>query len=758
MGRRLLALAVLVVIAALAAAPRPATGRATRGREGVAEETPGIQGPLAHLLAQIRDPDPDGRVDAAVALRGAGAEGVAALADLLRDGEAETRALAARSLARIGEAARPALAALIAALGDREVEVRLLAIGALARLGGDEAIAALLPMLRAPETVVAALDALHGLRPESAEAALAIAAVLDPDRGDEVDLRALAALEAMGAAAAPALPALLRALANDGLLSAAIDAIGAIGPAAHAATPALVDVIVGARRQENEDVLAALHDLGSFRVHPEYDAERALVAIGEGAIGPALSMLSHDVAGVRRAGRDILANIGEEAVPYLLAAAGDGDPRVRAASAHALREHAARHPEFEPLLSRLATDPDPDVREAAVASLGEYGDAATPTLVAALRDGNARVLENALASLERIVPEDPAVVPDLVRLLGHESAPVRWQAAETLASMADAATEGIPALVDCLRDSCPFMRESARKALETLGARSVPSLVASLRDAPPAAQLEILALHGRWPEEAAATCRNLLAAPDEGVRIAAASLLATRGGDDAVLPLLAAALAHESKAIREEAARGLAALGPAAAPALPEILRAAVREGEREDGRVNLWDALAAAAQETPHLLAEALGDPSWNVRYDAGEALHKIGQAAIAPLAAALRDGTQDARIAAAGVLGGLAAAHPPARAALEAAHADGDAAVRLAVLKGLMRTPHDERSIVRGLLELARTAPAETGRAAACALSSIGARAAFAVKEIRAAHAAATDDETKRALAATLEAIRSR
>ncbi len=759
MGRRLLALAVLTMIAALAAAPRPATGRATRGREGIAEETPGIRGPLAPLLAQIRDPDPDRRVDAAVALREAGAEGVAALADLLRHADAETRTLAARSLARIGEAARPALAALIAALGDDEAGVRLLAIDALARLRGDEAIATLLPMLRAPETVAAALDALREMGPATGEAALAIAAVLDPSRGDEVDRRALATLEAMGPAAAPALPALLRALANEGLLSPAIDAIAALGPAARAAAPALVDVIVGARRQENEDVLAALHDLGSFRVHPEYDAERALVLIGEGAIGPAVSMLSHDVAGVRRAGRDILANLGEAALPHLLAAACDGDPRVRAASAHALREHATRHPEFVPLLARLSADADPEVRGAAVASLGEYGEAATPMLVAALRDGSARVLENALASLERIAPEDPAAVPDLVRLLGHECAPVRWQAAEALASMGDAAAKGIPALVDCLRDPCPFMRESARNALETLGARSVPSLVASLRDAPPAAQLEILALHGRWPEEAAATCRGLLVAPDEGARMAAASLLATRGGGgDAALPVLATGLAHESKALREEAARGLAALGPAAAPALPEILRAAIREGERKDGCVHLWDALAAAAHETPQRLAEALGDPSWNLRYDARVALKLIGRASIPSLTATLANGPPEARIEAAAVLGELAAEHPSARAALEASPTGDLPAVRLAVLKGLMRAPHDERSIVPGLLTLARSAPPQTSRTAAYLLSNFGARAAFAVKEIRLAHADATDEETRQGLASTLEAIRNR
>ncbi len=765
MGRRLLALAVLTMIAALAAAlwaPAAPAGRAARERPGVADERPRDRGPLAPLLAQIREPDPDRRVDAAVALREAGAEGVAALADLLRHADAETRTLAARSLARMGEAARPALAALIAALGDDETGVRLLAIETLARLRGDEAIAALLPMLRAPETVAAALDALREMGPDTGEAAHAIAAVLDPARGDEVDRRALATLEAMGAAAAPALPALLRALTNEGLLSPASDAIAALGPAARAAAPALIEVIVEAGRPKaatEAGLLDALDDLGGWRTHPEYDAERALVAIGEGAIAPALAMLSHDVAGVRRAGRDILANLGEAALQQLLAAAGDGDPRVRAASAHVLREHATHHPEFERLLSRLAADPDPDVRETAVASLGEYGDAATPTLVAALRDGNARVLENALASLERIVPADPSLVPDLVRLLAHEGAPVRWQAAETLASMGDAATEGIPALVDCLRDPCPFMRESARKALETLGARSVPALMPSLRDAPPAAPLEILALHGRWPEEAAATCRNLLAAPDERVRITAASLLAARGGSgDAVLPVLAAGLAHQSKAIREEAARGLAALGPAAAPALPQILHAAVREGEREDGRVNLWDALAAAAQESPHRLTEALGDPSWNLRYDAGVALKLIGRASIPSLTATLASGPPEARIEAAAALGELAAEHPSARAALEASPTDDLPAVRLAVLNGLMRAPHDERSIVPGLLTLARSAPPQTSRTAAYLLSNFGARAAFAVKEIRLAHADATDEETRQGLAATLEAIRNR
>ncbi len=744
-----------------------ATGGAERARAtSVVEEAPPPTPPgeIERLAADLRGPDPDLRVEAAVALRALGEAAVPVFLDLLRSGDAHGRALAARSLGRMGRAATAAVPALADALADPAL--RPLAVEALAAIGDRAAIGPLLPLLRDadPAVVLATLRTLRSLKPDTPEAALAIAGVIDPARWSDAGSGALQALEAMGPAALPALPTLLLAFESPGLLSPAIDAVGAIGPAASHAIPALAAVIV-AENERKERELAEAFESGELQVvcghgpYPTLDASDALASIGEAAIPQVLALLAHDSDRVRSDARRTLAMMGDFAVPYLADAAGNPDARVREGAALAFLVHAEGHPELLDALVRLSHDPDTDVRKTAIESLGAYGAAAAPAVLAALEETDPEILVAALQAFRGTVPRDPSVVPRLVTLLDHGHYQVRWCAADAIAAMGEAGAVGFPALARCLGDEDSYMRQTAREALAKLGSCALPSLLAAVDRAPADAQrgtLLLLAAERDLTPEGLDACRRLLVAADEGVRAQAASVLVARGArDDTLLPLLVAGLAHADMETRKAVNTGLAALGDAAAPLLPEILRAVVREGERENNEVYFFDALAAAGKSDPGALVRALSDESWDLRYAAQVALAQIGEPAVAPLAKALSSAGLDARQAAAEVLGKLAKGSAAARAALEGARADPD--LRFAALVALWQGTHDARAVLEGLLDeaLAGTPQSET---AAYHLSTMGSNAAFALEDLRAARAAAKDKTVRAYLAQAIEAVETR
>jgi lysophospholipase L1-like esterase len=158
---------------------------------------------LGHARAEVRA--------SAVRLLGRSTSAVDALARGLADPSAEVRHEAARGLAGLGEAARPAARALFAALADAVPGVRW-----------------------------QAAQALHAALPPLPEALPGLArAAGSPDRF--VREFAAATLGAAGPAAAAAVPDLVEALGREGAFNEAgpAAALGRIGPAAAPAVPAL---------------------------------------------------------------------------------------------------------------------------------------------------------------------------------------------------------------------------------------------------------------------------------------------------------------------------------------------------------------------------------------------------------------------------------------------------------------------------------------------------------------------------------------
>ncbi|MCU0703786.1 MAG: HEAT repeat domain-containing protein [Fimbriiglobus sp.] len=89
---------------------------------------------VRRLIDGLKDPDPDVRLNLAVALAKVGPVAVEPLTAALDDSLAERRAGAAYALGQMGVVARPALPKLLDALDDKDLDVRRQASYSLSRL------------------------------------------------------------------------------------------------------------------------------------------------------------------------------------------------------------------------------------------------------------------------------------------------------------------------------------------------------------------------------------------------------------------------------------------------------------------------------------------------------------------------------------------------------------------------------------------------------------------------------------------------
>jgi hypothetical protein len=130
-------------------------------------------------------------------------------------------------------------------------------------------------------------------------------------------------------------------------------------------------------------------------------------------------------------------DLGDEdaakALPKLLGALADQDPRIRGAAAEALGE-VGDVSAVDPLGKLLGSDADSDVREAAAEALGEIGSpAAVPALRDALKDAEEDVREAVVDALGAIGGSDAERV--LRQALSDPDEDVRDAAAAALAKM-----------------------------------------------------------------------------------------------------------------------------------------------------------------------------------------------------------------------------------------------------------------------------------------------------------------------------------
>jgi HEAT repeat protein len=180
------------------------------------------------------------------------------------------------------------------------------------------------------------------------------------------------------------------------------------------------------------------------------------------------------------------------AVPAILRALKDSDPRVRFSAACALAEFEPGAEGVLELLVSKIEEPDlpPDVADRAAVALGHYGPRARPAL-ARLLDR----LRRSDAATTALVEMGPPSIPGLTEALQDRSPVVRRRAAKALRWMGPSARSAVPVLVDRLRDPDAGARAEAILALGEIDReKAIPLLRPLLSEDKPAAKAAAEAL------------------------------------------------------------------------------------------------------------------------------------------------------------------------------------------------------------------------------------------------------------------------
>jgi HEAT repeat protein len=260
---------------------------------------------------------------------------------------------------------------------------------------------------------------------------------------------------------------------------------------------------------------------------------------------------------------------------------------------------------------------------------------------------------------------------------------VRGAAAAALGNLGVAAAAAVPGLVEQLLEPEEDARRSAARSLARLGAvarPAMPRLQALLQGPDPGRRLAAaIALSGIDPADRTArkVLMDLAVAPNKEMQVEAVQALGELR-DPGMAPTLGAAL----RVLREApnpAAQALAALGPAARAALPDLL-ASLASHANEAEVADIAQALGEVGVDTPavifRLTALFPGAPGFLVEDVAG-ALVRLGPAAHLAVPA-LREILQNAALEipnqfpAAGALADLSADAPLVVAFLQAAYRD--------------------------------------------------------------------------------------
>lgn len=250
-------------------------------------------------------------------------------------------------------------------------------------------------------------------------------------------------------------------------------------------------------------------------------------------------------------------------------------------------------------LVRALDDPEAAVRAAAASALAKAGaqaQTASPALVARLRDPDENVRLRAADALVVIGPT-AASLPQLIRMLEGEAAPVRAVAARVVAAMGPAGRDAVPSLTAALGEPDDVTRTAAAVALAQIGPEArtaVPALLAVMA-APGDARFRAVEAVGliRDPRAVAALCR---------------------------------ALGDSNADMRWQAARALGRVGPPARSCAPALLRAL--DDASSDVRMAAVRALPRLGVPRDQLLPaldRLRKDPNDEVRTEAAQAMKKL-------------------------------------------------------------------------------------------------------------------------------------
>jgi HEAT repeat protein len=193
------------------------------------------------------------------------------------------------------------------------------------------------------------------------------------------------------------------------------------------------------------------------------------------------------------------------------------------------------------------------------------------------------------------------LIPKVLEALGAEDWDLQWAAADALGHVAADEPEVVAALASSLAHPSGIVASAAAGALGKIGAPAVPALRAILLDdADPRGEWAADALGRVGPAAADSVdlLRKHVGASNAALATWSAIGLAKVAGDPSVVPSLVKLLQDERSDLREQAAAGLKAIGPAANAAVPALNLALSDEDERV--RTAAAEALSAISSR-PH-------------------------------------------------------------------------------------------------------------------------------------------------------------
>lgn len=314
--------------------------------------------------------------------------------------------------------------------------------------------------------------------------------------------------------------------------------------------------------------------------------------------------------------RHLIQAAAEEPGPASLAALGEAGPLPSfRAWLDLVRENSARPPREWTLDPRRAL-------RALVKIHRQRSVEAVELFLPVLLDPGREMRLAALWAMERIFRDSPGaglvsgrILPALVEAFGDADEEVREEACDCFVAVHPEWQRG---LIDCLGHSRPMVR---RTAIDALGGRGGEE-----------------DRRGRFP----AAVLPLLEDPDHGVRTEAAVALARlERAEPRVLELLSAAIRGADPQFLASACAAVGDLGPAGAPAAPELLERLTHADPtvRRCAAGSLADVapdLAAGSEPACAILIEALGTEDMPAVF-AAQSLGKLGAAAPAAVVEAL-------------------------------------------------------------------------------------------------------------------------
>jgi HEAT repeat protein len=667
---------------------------------------PGTVVPL--LLTALKDKDPEVRKAASVALASYGKEAVAGLRKVVAEGDPDSREGATAALGAIGPEAREAIAELTPLLKSEMPRERVLAADAIARI--DAGNKDILPVLKAAlgekEARVrqAALEAIQHLGPAAASLTPDLGKALE-DTDKDVAWHAADALGAIGPAAVDAVPALAAAikkcpdtkrnqaqldLASDEYVTwRSIEAVRAIGPGAKEAVPALLAVLAKVKDIDAADTLSLI----------DPSRTEGLPALIEGAKSPFDNLREASLRALGRLGprareaipallerlptetsttsplREALVRLGPVSVPALIQALEEKEQRLAALDVLGRIGPAAK--EAAPAMLKAA---DGEFAPLGLLALAGLGEAATPSLLEALKDSSRRL--PALHALARVEGASPAVVKALTDLLADKGFAEKAEVLRTLAALGPAAKSALPVAKEQLTGTSEEIQAAAALALIKIsgdGKVGGPVLVRLLTESKIAGVRRdaALGLAVAPAKDALPALQMMLKDPAVDLREAAADAIGALGKDGAgAVPALVEAVGSGEMSVQLAACRALGKLGPSAKEAVPVLLQLLQAQDESSLQGAELVPALARAlwkiegkesARELLVVLRRQLTAPTYpRALAETIETIGDLGAAArdlVPAVAARLDSPYQSVRWAAARALGNIG---PAAKSAL--------------------------------------------------------------------------------------------